>query len=170
MLAKHGSRPSPITPWNYNGESPWNICDARIVNPWFVIHGSRLVHQNSCLAVRCSCSRCSSPSPSTGLCSVFNVFRVAFQRVNTLFVIYINDLHQCVQCVQCVQAFLSSLSSFFKTRLFFLNWTSTWIYPAHTEHIALGPMAASFQPFQSVNTLLNTPWTHPLFAEHICKS
>ena len=67
MLAKHGSRPSPITPWSYNGRILWNIQDE---SPWLVTHDSRLVHQRSCLAVRCSSSRFSSASPSTGLCSV----------------------------------------------------------------------------------------------------
>ena len=76
MLAKHGSRPSPITPWNSNGESPWNILEERLVSPLFVIHDSRLVHQNSCSSVRCSCSRSSSPSPSTGLCSVWQLCKM----------------------------------------------------------------------------------------------
>ena len=92
MPAKHGSRLSPTTPWNSNGESPWNILEERLVNPWFVIHDSRLVHQNSCSSVRCSCSRCSSPSPSTGLCSCHRLSQVNFAYLWHIFSIYINHL------------------------------------------------------------------------------
>ena len=95
MLAKHGSRPSPITPWNSNGESPWNILEERLVSPLFVIYDSRLVHQNSCSSVRCSCSRCSSPSPSTGLCSGVGGTQCVHDSISFcahIFPFYINDL------------------------------------------------------------------------------
>ena len=77
------------------GESPWNILEERLVSPLFVTHDSRLTHQRSCLAVRCSCSRCSSPSPSTGLCSGVGGTQCVHDSISFcahIFPFYINDL------------------------------------------------------------------------------
>lgn len=86
--------------------APWNILEERLVSPLFVIHDSRLVHQNSCSSVRCSCSRSSSASPSTGLCSVCTELKMCVQFdsrfVHTSFVYismtYINVCNVCTVC------------------------------------------------------------------------
>ena len=156
MLAKHGSRPSPITPWNSNGESPWNIQDE---SPLFVIHDSRLVHQNSCSSVRCSCSRCSSASPSTGLCSVCQE-QIAF--LTHTISIYINHLHNCVSGVSGVSgvsAFLSCIYSFSKQAFFFINWTSTWNYLTHLTHISTTRATPHFLIKSSWHTCWHAPDT-----------
>ena len=121
MLAKHGSRPSPTTPWNSNGESPWNIYDE---TPLFVTHDSRLVHQNTCSSVRCSCSRCSSASPSTVLCSVCTELKMCVRFdlhfVHTSFVYismtYINVCNVCNVCrlFQVRSAVFQNMSFFYK--------------------------------------------------------
>ena len=120
MLAKHGSRPSPTTPWNSNGESPWNIYDE---TPWFVTHDSRLVHQNTCSSVRCSCSRCSSASPSTVLCSVCTELKMCVRFdlhfVHTSFVyISMTYINVCNVCTVC-RLFQVLYRVFLKHRFFF---------------------------------------------------
>ena len=65
---KRGSRPFTIIPWSYNRRNTWNNY---VVSPLSVVRGSRSAKQTSCLVVRCSSSRCSSASPSMGLCNVY---------------------------------------------------------------------------------------------------
>ena len=92
--SKRNPRPITITPWNSNGESPWNILDLITwqrtcltllqVKCWlseapnFVDHdarivdrGTRITVRTSCSLVCCSCSRSSTASCSTASSSVY---------------------------------------------------------------------------------------------------
>ena len=162
MLAKHGSRPSITTPWNSNGESPWNIYDARIVSPLFVIHDSRLVHQNSCSSVRCSCSRCSSASPSTVLCSVCTELKMCVRFdlhfVHTSFVYismtYINVCNVCNVCrlFQVRSAVFQNMSFFYK-----LNFNLKLPYTQYTHlYSPLWPWPLTFWPGNVTRHIINS--------------
>ena len=109
MLVKHGSRLVHITPWNYNGESPWNIPELSVVNPLFVTHGSRLTHQRSSFSVRCSCSRCSSASPSVGLCNVYALQKcvrtLLSQTCTQKLIVYQSLTKMCTMCTHLTAVF-----------------------------------------------------------------
>jgi hypothetical protein len=170
MLAKHGSRPLPITPWNYKGESPWNYQEqlVDVESPCFVIHGSRLTHQRSCLAVRCSCSRCSSASPSTGLCSCHRLSQlvtgchryislicdISFL-YNSITYIYLSQLSQLSQ------VFLGSFRRFFKITFYFLNWTSTWNYLWQLWQTLQPLLPLTLSDLKPVTTPVTTCDKHP---------
>ena len=88
MLAKHGSRPSPITPWSYNGRILWNVLRKEGRDP-------RLTSRTS----RSSFWWPRSLSPSRWLGMVFKcvsgteiVCRELFSFLTHTFSIYINDL------------------------------------------------------------------------------
>jgi len=120
--SKRSPRPITITPWNSNGESPWNIVELSTVDARIVDRGTRITVRTSCSLVCCSCSRSSTASCSTAshdLCQLCQPVSGTNHLSDTEKSLNYHTLNAiCVSCVSCV-SFFKFAQRFFKTGLFF---------------------------------------------------
>ena len=120
--SKRNPRLITITPWNSNGESPWNIVELSTVGARIVVRGTRITVRTSCSLVCCSCSRSSTASCSTAshdLCQLCQPVSGTNHLSDTEKTHNYHTLNTiCVSCVSCV-SFFKFTQRFFKTGLFF---------------------------------------------------
>ena len=126
--SKHAPRHFTITPWNYNGESPWNIVELSTVGARIVDRGTRITVRTSCSLVCCSCSRSSTASCSTASASVYwfqKCVLVSKHLSSTQKTFNYHALNpMCTVCTVCT-GFFKLFTAFFKNTVFFLKRTST---------------------------------------------